>query len=107
METNKIDITQGPSKDDMATVYRNGGQKNVRFDVFYGTRRIVSVDILEIMNVQETSVKMLASMYAGFFMYSQGEDPRPESEKTRKIQVYIFYTTNTGKGYIERIVSSA
>ena len=106
METNKIEITQGPSKDDMAKVYRNGGQKNVRFDVLCGISRIAFVDILEITGIQETSVKMLASMPAGFFMYSQGEDPKPDSEKTRKIQVHIFYTTNTGKGYIEKVTGA-
>lgn len=106
METNKIEITQGPSKDDMTSLYRNNSQKNVRFDVFYETTRILFADIIEIISVQETLVKMLASVPLGFFMYSQGEDSGLNSEKTCKIQVCIFYTPNTGKGYIEKIARS-
>jgi len=103
METNKVDILSGPSKEEAAEIYRTGNKENVRFETNYGCKRTMFVDILEIVSVQETSVKMLATVPAGFFMYSQGEDPKPNSEKLHRIQVHVFYTTNTGKGYIEKI----
>ena len=86
MQTNKVEITKGPSKEKMGRIHKTGSSKNVRFDIHYIISRIVFVDILEIISVQETSVKMLASMPVGFFMYSQGEDPRSYSEKLQKIQ---------------------
>jgi hypothetical protein len=103
METSKIEILKGPSKEKMGRIYRTGSGKNVCFEVNYIISRTAFINILEIMSVQEISVKMLASMPAGFFMYSQGEDSKPDSEKLQHIQVYLFYTTNTRKGYIEKI----
>ncbi len=104
METDKIDILKGPSKEKMERIYKSGNRKNVRFEIHYGMGRTACVNILEILSVPgETVVKILASMPAGFFMYSQGEDPRPNQEKSELIRVNIFYTTNTRKGYIEKI----
>lgn len=103
METNKVDILKGPLKEEAAEIYRIGNKKNVCFEIHYGLKRIAFVDILEIVSIEETFVKMLASMPAGFFLYSQGEDSRLDSEKLERIQVHIFYTTNTGKGYIEKV----
>lgn len=103
MGTNKVEITKGPSKEKMGRIYKAGSSKDVRFDIHYGISRIAFVNILEIIGVQETSVKMLASMPAGFFIYSQGEDPKPDSEKLQHVQVHIFYTTNTRTGYIEKV----
>ncbi len=103
METNKIEILKGPSKEKMGRIYKTGGRKDVCFEIHYGINRTAFVHIIEIVSVQETSVKMLASIPSGFFMYSQGEDSKPDSEKLEPIQVHIFYTTNTRKGYMEKI----
>jgi len=105
METNKIDIIKGPSKEEMAKIYKSGGQRNVCFELEYGCKRTAYVDILEIKEVAQKHVKMLASIPAGFFMYSQGEDPRPDNEKLKCIKVYVFYTTNMGKGYMEKLTN--
>ena len=104
METDKIDITQGPSIEEMSKVYRAGGQNEIRFDVHYHISRIAFIDILEIEKVEERHVEMLASMPAGFFMYSQLPDSGEHEEKLKKIQVRLFYSTNTGKGYIKKVV---
>lgn len=103
METDKIEILKGPSKEKMERIYKAGGGKDVSFEIHYGFDRTAFVHILKIISVQETSVKMLASIPAGFFMYSQGEDPRPDIEKLQRVEVHLFYTTNTRKGYIEKI----
>lgn len=103
METNKIEIVKGPSIEKMGRIYSSGSRKDVCFEVYFGINRTAFVDIIEIKQVLETHVKMLGSIPAGFFIYSQGEDPRPYSEKTQRIQVHIFYTTNTRTGYIEKI----
>lgn len=104
MDTNKIEILQGPSKEEMIRIYQGSFRKNVLFDVFYVITRAACIDILEIINTQETSVKMLASIPIGFFMYSQGEDRTPLSEKLEKINAYVFYDTNTRKGYLEKVL---
>lgn len=103
METNRVEIVRGPSKEKMDKICEDGKRKDVKFDIHYSISRIAFVDILEIISVQETSIKILASMPNGFFMYSQGEDPIPDSKKLQSIQVHIFYTTNTRMGYIEKI----
>lgn len=103
METDKIEILKGPSKEKMERIYKTGSRKGVCFEVHCGIDRTAFVHILKIISVQETPVKMLASIPAGFFMYSQGEDQRPDSEKLQRIEVHVFYNTNTRKGSIEKI----
>ena len=103
METNRIEIIQGPPREEMNNVYRAGSQKDVPFEIQYGIKRTACINILEIQGVEEKHVKMLGEMHAGFFMYSQGWDSRSIEEKTELIKVNIFYTTNTRKGYIQKI----